>query len=214
MACRVLVLGAAFAAVMASASPPPAQAAFIATMKEVAGGVIMTGAGSIKLDGLTPLGPDRNTGLILPKFSVVSFAPPTGGDTDSYIGINPPPPFGPGDATLASSLIGKIIVFDTTSHFFVERGYASGDPLAATETFDGATFASLGVTPGTYVWTWGAGDTADTFTLQIVPEPATALLLGLPVGAIMLSRRRLRASQAEQAADNGRTRPVVPPPVG
>jgi hypothetical protein len=33
-------------------------------------------------------------------------------------------------------------------------------------TFAGATLASLGVTPGTYVWTWASG----SLTLFIVPS--------------------------------------------
>ena len=32
-------------------------------------------------------------------------------------------------------------------------------------TFNNATFASLGVTPGTYVWTWGTGLANQNFTL-------------------------------------------------
>jgi hypothetical protein len=60
----------------------------------------------------------------------------------------------------------------------------SGDPLSDTSTYDNATFASLGATPGTYTWTWGSGAHADSFTLQIgaaaVPEPSTwaMMLLG------------------------------------
>jgi hypothetical protein len=47
-------------------------------------------------------------------------------------------------------------------------------------TFNNATFASLGVTPGTYVWRWGPGAN-QRFTLQIGPVPdsgSTASLLG------------------------------------
>jgi hypothetical protein len=56
--------------------------------------------------------------------------------------------------------------------------------------------ASLGVTPGTYEWTWGSGVTADSFTLQIgavaVPEPATLLVFALPLGLIVLLAARYR----------------------
>ena len=48
-------------------------------------------------------------------------------------------------------------------------------------TFDNQTFASLGVTPGTYEWTWGTGPNQN-FTVNIVAaavsEPASVLLLG------------------------------------
>jgi hypothetical protein len=54
----------------------------------------------------------------------------------------------------------------------------------STDTFAGATFASLGLTPGTYVWTWGAAAAAtlngaavlNTFTIQIGPVPLPATL--------------------------------------
>jgi hypothetical protein len=47
----------------------------------------------------------------------------------------------------------------------VPRDYVSGAPLGtSTATFANATFMSLGLTPGAYVWRWGSGPTADTFT--------------------------------------------------
>jgi hypothetical protein len=43
-----------------------------------------------------------------------------------------------------------------------------------------ATFASLGLTPGTYIWTWGSG--ADqSFTLEIIGQ--TPLPAALPLFA-------------------------------
>ena len=59
--------------------------------------------------------------------------------------------------------------------------YTSGNPLSDTSTYDNATFSSLGATPGTYVWTWGSGATADSFTLQIGAVPAPLIGHGLPV---------------------------------
>jgi hypothetical protein len=63
---------------------------------------------------------------------------------------------------------------------YVPRNYVSGRPLMSTLTWDNATFASLGVTPGTYVWKWGSGANAGSFTLRAaVPEPARLGLLVL-----------------------------------
>jgi hypothetical protein len=74
----------------------------------------------------------------------------------------------------------------------VPQGYVSGAALSDSMTFNNATFASLGLTPGTYVWTWGAGANQN-FTLIIggagVPDGGSTVfllgcaLLGLPCGA-------------------------------
>ena len=47
------------------------------------------------------------------------------------------------------------------------QGYVSGAALSDSMTFNNATFASLGVIPGTYVWTWGTGLPNQNFTLVI-----------------------------------------------
>jgi len=78
----------------------------------------------------------------------------------------------------------------------VPSGYVSGAPLSDSMTFNNATFASLGVTPGTYVWTWGAGANQN-FTLQIgpagVPDTGSTLsLLSLASLGLVALRRKLR----------------------
>jgi hypothetical protein len=79
----------------------------------------------------------------------------------------------------------------------VPIGYVSGSALSDTSTYDNATFNSLGVTPGTYVWTWGSGANADSFTLNIgaavVPEPSSLLLLGAAFAVLLFV---VRARQA------------------
>jgi hypothetical protein len=76
--------------------------------------------------------------------------------------------------------------------------YVSDTALSDSTTYNNATFATLGVTPGTYVWTWGAG--ADqSFTLEIgtTPIPAALPLFATGLGAMgLLGWRRKRKAQA------------------
>jgi PEP-CTERM motif len=77
-------------------------------------------------------------------------------------------------------------------------GYISGDWLSGEATFAGADFEDLGLTPGTYVWSWGAGLHADTFTVQIgVPEPSTWAILMVGFGGVgLVGYRRTRKATA------------------
>lgn len=62
-------------------------------------------------------------------------------------------------------------------------------------TFANRTFATLGLTQGTYIWNWGSGANADTFTLNIgsaaVPEPLTILGAATAAGFGAAFKRRL-----------------------
>jgi len=78
---------------------------------------------------------------------------------------------------------------------FVPVGYVSGNPLTDSMIFNNATFASLGVTPGTYVWSWGDGAN-QRFTLRIgaagVPHgSSTVSLLGFALLGLAALRRKL-----------------------
>jgi PEP-CTERM motif len=77
----------------------------------------------------------------------------------------------------------------------VTAGYVSGSPLSGSATFDSATIASLGLTPGRYVYTWGNGANADSLTVNIggVPEPATwgMMITGLGLLGAFYRRRAI-----------------------
>ena len=73
-------------------------------------------------------------------------------------------------------------------------GYLSGAALSDSMTFNNATFASLGVIPGTYVWTWGTGLPNQNFTLHIGSVPdggSTVSLLGCALLGLAAVRRKL-----------------------
>jgi hypothetical protein len=207
MSTKSRLAGIAVAAAMSAGtftiSPPQAQAAFIMTMTESGGNVVVTGSGSINLAGLTVNHGDSDQAAVWPGEGTI-IAGPTSFTSDTYFyGPIGPTTTGSGGLTLASSGSGDLVGFSGSNDIHPEidlpAGYVTNTPLSDTATFDGATFASLGITPGTYIWYWGstADGTYDTFTLQVgVPEPATALLIGLPVAAIMLARRRAKAAQA------------------
>jgi hypothetical protein len=77
---------------------------------------------------------------------------------------------------------------------FVPDGYTSGTVLNSMATFDGVTIASLGLTPGTYVWTWGTA--ADqSFTLEIGQTPLPAALPLFATGLGLLGWRRKRKAR-------------------
>jgi len=120
---------------------------------------------------------------------------PTGNTSCTfYSGVTgPTTQFGSGSFTNPSSGSGNLVEINGgTDHLFLPLGYSSGAALSDTDTWNGASFSSLGVTPGTYVWTWGTGPDADSYTLNVgsvsVPEPSATVLCGL--AAVGMIRRR------------------------
>ncbi len=77
------------------------------------------------------------------------------------------------------------------------HNYASGPALSDSIAFNNKTFTSLGLTPGTYIWTWETGLENQDFTLVIggsVPDGGTTvMLLGVAFGALGMARRFLKS---------------------
>jgi len=91
--------------------------------------------------------------------------------------------------------IGDRVGIIRTLGVVVPSGYVSGTALSSSATWNSATVASLGVTPGTYVWSWGAGANQN-FTLIIrgagVPDGgSTVSLLGFALVGLTALRRKL-----------------------
>ena len=186
-------------AVMALASGGAAQAGFVVNFTQSGGNVLATGSGSFDLTSLTS-GGGGGGGLSFPSIDpangqLVLGASGTSFTESAYNFIVGPASFGPGapfGATRATSGTGDFVSINNASNqgtflgkqLEVPSGYISGAQLNTSDTWSGATFSSLGLTTGTYVWTWGSGAHADSFTLNIgtaaaVPEPSSLVLMGI-----------------------------------
>jgi hypothetical protein len=178
----------------------PAQAGYIVTLQEVGSNVVATGSGAIDLTRLTFEGQASTSPSIVPEFGIIATGASAVGDL--YTGpITGPSSFGSGFITFANSGTGDLVaIFGLAFQLLVPDNYVSGSALSDSATYNNATFSSLGVTPGTYVWSWGGGANQN-FTLQIVgmaPVPdqgSTSLLLTFGLLGLVMCRRQLLRGQ-------------------
>jgi hypothetical protein len=190
-------LSIAAALVVLAATGPMASAAFTVVMQQDGPDVVAVGSGSLDITGFTYMGASSTASVVLPVLDFLAVGPAVPTPIDQYEqgSILGRPDFGFGSTAYATSGSGDLVFTDgTNGHFlYVPAGYISGDPLSDTSTWADSTYSSLGITPGNYTWTWGSGETADSFTLEVnnVPEPASLGLFG--VGSLSLLARRRRA---------------------
>jgi hypothetical protein len=169
-------------------------------LKEVGANVVANGSGAINLTGLTL----DTSGIFVPgtlaaNLGLIQIGQLTNLLGDQYTGITGPTSFGPGTMFFPQANTGSgdfVGIAGLAGDIDVPGGYTSGDPLTNSMTFDNATFASLGVTPGTYEWTWGTGLPNQNFTLIIgrvgVPDSgSTVSLLGCALLGLAALRRKL-----------------------
>ncbi|MFM1842815.1 MAG: hypothetical protein RLZZ490_1552 [Cyanobacteriota bacterium] len=157
-----------------------AQAAITITGQQVGTDFIFSYTGSIDLSGTALF----SAGLTFPSSFIAN---PADGGIYNFIGtgsfsayldtfVNQPSSFGTNTLQVdADSATGSTFLIQGAGFpdaFGVPDGYVSGDPISGSATYNNATAASLGLTPGTYVWELSNGD---TITQTIVPEPLTLL---------------------------------------
>ena len=173
----------------------PAQA-YTVTLEQVGPNVVAIGSGALDPTGLDKLRfPFAAAPAIRPDFGVIVTGSGILTDqlADHYTGaITGPSSFGSGGFMLATTGTGDIVGIGGVQ-LLVPFGYASGTLLSGSATFNNATFSSLGVTPGTYVWTWGTGANQNftlpganqNFTLKAVTAvPDSGLTISLVVMAL------------------------------
>jgi hypothetical protein len=109
-------------------------------------------------------------------------------------------------ATTGTGLIAGVNYINFTGMGVIEidQGYKSGAQISSTATWANSTFSSLGLTPGTYEWTWGSGPNADDLIVQIgpsaVPAPTSLALAGVGGGILLAGAASRRRRQAVRLA--------------
>ena len=178
-----VVLATLAVAIACAFSVRPAQAGYIVTLQQVGSNVVATGTGAIDLTGLSlDFTCPACESVINP--SVGGLRTGSTGPIDAFSGaIVGPSSFGSGSFTFANSGAGdEAGAGPGPSGLVVEvpQSYVSDSLLSDSATYNSATFSSLGVTPGTYLWTWGTGPD-QKFTLQIGPAavPDSSSTFGL-----------------------------------
>jgi len=173
----------------------PAQA-YTVTLEQIGSNVVANGSGAINLTGLTFVISGADNPGIVPFSGVISTGP-FASMIDGYRGFTGPMDFGSGAGALPNTASGDFVgISGVGLGLFVPLNYISGTALSDSMTFNNATFASLGVTPGTYTWTWGTGLPNQNFTLVIgratVPDGGTTVsLLGFALLGLAALRRKL-----------------------
>jgi hypothetical protein len=193
----------------------PTQAAIVVTIKQVGSDVKVEGSGTLSITGLgSPGDLSVSAGL---KAGIL------GENLQSYLSVGPTTPtnitwysifaspfvLGNGTAQVASQGSGNAFGIysppgGSIVYLGVPQGYASGSSLSGESVYLGKTIAGLGLTTGTYVWNWGSGASADSFTLKIgeianappVPLPAAAWLLLSGLAGLGVVGRRKRSDAA------------------
>lgn len=197
----------AAAAALALSAAPPARAAFVVTMTPGSPYVTATGSGTLNTAALQPYATQEFGPAASPSDALLVFGP--FGQTAPLVfwGVvdQAPDDFGTGFGAVLDDASGAFIgVYGP--YLLLPQDFVSGQAYAASLSF-GFLDAQGPVRPGTYVWSWGSGETADSFTLRIgatpgpggpppepVPAPPALPLLGLALAGLCLATRTRRAA--------------------
>jgi hypothetical protein len=176
---------------------PRAKCAAVLTVLESGGDVVVLGSGTLDLNGLALLGSDANS--ISGTLNGGSAALVIGeGGYAIYGGSAGPSSFGQSGLFMANDSTGDLFGIGAQGMaIIVPFAYSSGFPMSATSTWKDSSISSLGLTPGTYTYTWatGIGATVESLTVNVIPEPSTFCLIGaFLIGSVF---RRARTTSGE-----------------
>lgn len=188
-------------ATMSLVHPMPAQALAIVTVSQVNNDVLVSASGTLNITGLSYIGGTGYTYGIDPDTATFLVNP--GPFSSLYQGnFSRPPSLGPGTLNVlpisgSGDSFGIALYYDTPTLFVPGGTQYSGGAISGTSVYSNTTIPGLGLTPGTYTWSWG--DNSDQrITMQIGPAVAVPGPLPLLGAASALAwSRRLRRRRRE-----------------
>ncbi len=183
-----------------------AHSAIVAAFEETGSDVTLTVSGSLDVDGL----PFSTGGASSDGTAVMSRSPDSfeiianGGParlftlTEANYPVTPSVTSTIVFGTGTGDLFAQVRSTDGRDLLFLPQAYASGEALSSRATFVNESFATLGLTTGTFESKVGTGDTVTFYVgvappMAVIPLPATLPLALVGFGALGLLRKRHRA---------------------
>jgi PEP-CTERM motif len=190
-----------FAALGGQAQAASAGSSATIYITQVGSNVVITGSGEVDLTGLTNAdesGPFPANGVIWPDEAEILVGSSDNVGVDVYSGASGPATMGSGAETVGTSGTGGLFGVGSglldIPVIYVPEGYVSNTPLSGTSVFDNTTLAELGLSTGTYVFTWGD---PSSLTVEVsVPEPTTWAMMLMGFAGIGLLAYRKRGTPA------------------
>jgi hypothetical protein len=159
-------------------TPTPTSGAsgnFNVSVSQVGSDVVWNGSGSFNTTSLISNGTQSLGAGFQASLAIWAIGDPTppGPTLDIYSGVTTfPTSFGTGGPTGTPSGFGDnfgILPNGTNRNLLVPTGYTSGSFISGTTTYAGATIAGMGLSGGTYTWSWGSGGNASSIVMTITP---------------------------------------------
>lgn len=149
--------------------------------------VYAIGSGTVDLTQLYNFGQWDSGPMFGP--STALFAPsPVSYDLYGGGSISGPTSYPAGDIPAPTSSSGEGAgIWGANMLLLIPTSY-SGGSLSFTLSWQGESFSSLGLSEGTNTWTWGSDEHADSYTINVVPEPNSLIFVCLGVTALCIWR--------------------------
>jgi hypothetical protein len=169
---RTLTFNLAISTLTLALTVGAAQGEFIVNAVKTGGDVVFTGEGSLNLEAWTLQDESSPDFAFIQPVQFIVIGPSASVNSTKFgtpINFVGPTNFGLPLTSFPDSGTGDIVgLFFNGPSLSVPVDYESGESLSSSTTYNGKTFLTLGMTPGSYTWSWGSGGTADSYTLNVI----------------------------------------------